>query len=69
MFINQLKVSSLEDCLTYYDSDMAVISRRHDNGILVQYLNFFNYVFCLGAINGTALHVSNDFQMAGTGIY
>lgn len=32
VFIDQLKVSSLEDCLTYYESDMAVIIRQHRNG-------------------------------------
>ena len=32
VFIDQLRVSALEDCLTFYESNMAILNKRHDNG-------------------------------------
>lgn len=32
VFIDQLTVSALEDCLTFYESNMALLNKKHDNG-------------------------------------
>ena len=32
MFIDRLKIGALEDCITYYESDMGVILRKFSDG-------------------------------------
>ena len=66
VFIDQLRVSALEDCATFYDSDMAVLLRKHDNGIRplcgIRLFVLSLLSLIIGAINQTELRVSEDME-------
>ena len=69
VFIDQLRVSALEDCLTFYESNMALLNKKHSNGKHMKSkeveskLKRGYYIYCLpslsGPINETELLVSN----------
>ena len=42
--MGQLRVSALEDCITYYESNMEVLLKKHSHGLFVCVCMHVSYV-------------------------
>ena len=57
-FVDQLHTSSVQDCITFYETQINQLLRKHNHGtnIIVLGIPYF-YSFCLGPINPAELEV------------
>ena len=62
IFLNELRISAVEDCIKFYESDMKILHRRADLGVLVVEILLYRTIIyelfsVTGPINETELKV------------